>query len=144
MGRFMGGHQMSAQLAVVVISENPECRRALAEVLEGCDLDVVFSSTVGESSDIFFRRPICLAICEERLVDGDFRDVLRLSERTAGWLPVIVISRLADWSRCLEAMRQGAFDYIAAPCNPAEVERVVRNGLLEYLNAHNHVEAARA
>ena len=79
---------MSAQLAVVVISENPECRRALAEVLEGCDLDVIFSSTIRESSDVFFRRPVCLVVCEERLADGDFRDVLRQSERASGWLPV--------------------------------------------------------
>ena len=135
---------MKEHLAVAVISENSECRRALADVLESCNLDVVFSSSVRESHDVLSRWPICLVVCEESLADGDFRDVLRQSERTAGWLPVIVISRLADWGRCLEAMRQGAFDYIGVPCHPAEVERVVRNGLLEYLNAHHHVEAARA
>jgi two-component system, NtrC family, response regulator PilR len=134
---------MSEQLAVIV-SEDPVCRRTLANVLEGCGLDVVFTSSVRESRDVFSRQSVCLTICEEKLADGDFRDVLRESESAAGWLPVIVFSRVADWSRCLDAMRQGAFDYLGFPCHSAEIERVVGNGLLEYLNAHNHVEAARA
>lgn len=135
---------MGEQLAAVVISENPEWRQAVAEILQNCDLKVVFSSTVRESADIFSIRPVCLTICEETLSDGDFRDVLRQTEHSDGSLPVIVISRIADWDRYLEAMRQGAFDYIGFPCRSTEVERVVRNGLLEYHKAHTYATAARA
>lgn len=135
---------MYGQLAAVVISKNPEWRQTVAKVLHDCNLDVVFSETARESAVIFSNRPVCLTVCEETLPDGDFRDVLRLTENSFGSSPVIVISRIADWDRCLEAMRQGAFDYIGFPCCPAEFERVVRNGLLEYLNTHNYATAAQA
>jgi DNA-binding NtrC family response regulator len=135
---------MYGQLAAVVISQNPEWQQTVAKVLKDCGLDVVFSDTVRESAVTLSNRPVCLTICEETLSDGDFRDVLRQTERSVGSSPVIVISRVADWDRYLEAVRQGAFDYIGFPCHPAEVERVVRNGLLEYLHTHNYATATRA
>lgn len=135
---------MYGQLAAVVISQNPEWQQTVAKVLKDCGLDVVFSDTVRESAVTLSNRPVCLTICEETLSDGDFRDVLRQTECSVGSSPVIVISRVADWDRYLEAVRQGAFDYIGFPCHPAEVERVVRNGLLEYLHTHNYATATRA
>jgi len=45
--------------------------------------------------------------------------------RASADVPVIVLSRLADWDAYLSAICAGAFDYIACPPDPAETERIL-------------------
>jgi len=41
------------------------------------------------------------------------------------------ISRTGDWPEYLAAIRSGAFDYLAYPPAPGELQRIIRNAFLE-------------
>jgi two-component system response regulator HydG len=80
------------------------CREAIAAIAEQ-DLDVV--------------------LCEARLPDGDWKDLLDDLSRRANPPYLIVTSRLADESLWAEVLNLGGYDVLAKPFVSGEVCRVV-------------------
>lgn len=120
---------MTSPLRVMVAAKDFNNRQALENTLARCGFQPIALSTVAESRAILAKEEVSLVMCEDTLADGSYREILRDLGRIATKAPVIVFSRLADWDRYLEAMRWGAFDYIAYPCRPNEVELTVNEAL---------------
>ena len=59
------------------------------------------------------------------LADGTCRDLLRTLQLADKKIKAVVTSRVAAWEEFLKAARLGAFDMIAGPCVPTEVEWVI-------------------
>jgi DNA-binding NtrC family response regulator len=119
----------SGGLRVLVTVADSRNRHELADTMVRCGLQPIPVATVTESRQILAQQPVSLVLCEEMLADGSYREILCEMGSIATKAPVIVISRLADWDRYLEAMRWGAFDYLAYPCRPIEVESIVGSAL---------------
>ena len=75
-----------------------------------------------------------IVFCSDDLCDGSLRFAIK-SLRKASGAPVVALSRLAEWTGCVEACTAGAFDYIACPPEPQEGRRVLRMAPL-----HHHFE----
>lgn len=120
---------MARAFQALVASSDPEIRETLKGMLARRGMEALFSSTAEEAEAILFRHPISLVFCEERLPDGSFRDVLGEVKRSARLVPVVVVSRLGDWDKYLEALRLGVHDYIAFPFQRAEVESTINQAL---------------
>jgi DNA-binding NtrC family response regulator len=116
---------------VLVVSSDDEVRRNVAGIVGLYGLEPVLCVTVADSRAVLCRYPICLVVCEDRLADGNYRDLIEAVERTSSDAPVIVVSRLADWNEYMNAVRAGAFDYIRLPPRRTEIEWVVKNALNE-------------
>ena len=54
---------------------------------------------------------------------------MRLAAASGVHPPVVVTSRLDDTSQYLEAMRLGAFDFMARPFRRSEIEWIVQNAM---------------
>ncbi len=119
----------SSGLRVLVTATDSRNRRELVNTLVRCGLQPIPLSTVTESRQLMAQQPVSLVLCEEMLADGSYREILCEMGSIATKVPVIVVSRLADWDRYLEAMRWGAFDYLAYPCRPTEMESIVGSAL---------------
>lgn len=120
---------MNKNLQVLVASPYPETRQLISSILGQCKLEPVLSSTVSEARRVLALQPISLVFCEDHLPDGSFRDILGEAGRGATRIPVVVIARLGDWDRYLEAMRFQVFDYVACPFQRADVEWIVNRAL---------------
>jgi DNA-binding NtrC family response regulator len=116
---------------VLVVSSDDEVRRNLAGIIGLCGLEPVLCVTVADSRAVLSRYPICVVVCEDRLADGNYRDIVEAVERTSSDALVIVASRLADWNEYMEAVRAGAFDYVCLPPRRTEIEWAVKNALSE-------------
>jgi two-component system NtrC family response regulator len=125
---------------VLVVSSNDEVRRNLAEMIGLCGLEPVLCVAVSDSRVVLTRYPICAVVCEDKLADGNYRDLVQAVKRTAADAPVIVASRLGDWNEYLDAVRAGAFDYIKLPPRQVEIEWVMRTAL----NGRRAAEATRS
>jgi two-component system, NtrC family, response regulator PilR len=125
---------------VLVVSSDDEVRRDLAGIVGLWGLEPVLCATVADSRAALTRYPICVVVCEDRLADGNYRDLVEAVERTTTDAPVIVVSRLADWNEYMNAVRAGAFDYIALPPRRTEIERAIKNALNERAR-QNQLEA---
>lgn len=121
---------MLSEHSILVALADPKGQRAFESALARSGVRPVFASSVGETRRILERERIELVICEDHLNDGDFHDVLTASRSgPAGRVPVVVTSHLDDTSEYLEAMKLGAFDFISAPYERHEIERIVDHAL---------------
>ena len=116
---------------ILVVSSDNDVRRNLATIIGVCGLEPVLCVTVADSRAALSRYPICVVVCEDKLVDGNYRDLVEAVERTRSDAPVIVVSPLADWTDYLNAVRSGAFDCVRLPPRRTELEWVVQNALNE-------------
>lgn len=94
-----------------------------------------------EALSLLARQDFSVVFCNDTLPDGDFRALLRQARKSTADVPVIVLSRLADWDAYLGAIGAGAFDYIAYPPDSAEAERILWAALSESSRLHRPAHA---
>jgi DNA-binding NtrC family response regulator len=114
----------------LVVSSDDEIRRELAQVLRQCALAPVLASTVAESGMVLAGHEISVVVCNDRMDDGKYEDIVKLVVRSETKVPVIVVSRTGDWPEYLTAMCGGAFDYLVYPPIPGDRQETIRNALL--------------
>lgn len=116
---------MTVPWEVLVVSSNVEGRRALAAMLRQENIDPICAGTVRECQSILLKETVGLVFCDAELSDGTYRDLIRASRAMKSRARVVVTSEEGEWDDYLEAMRLGAFDVIASPCRPTDVEWMV-------------------
>ena len=67
-----------------------------------------------------------VVVCDQILIDGDWRDLLRDLQSEREIPPLIVASRLADDRLWAEVLNLGGYDLLTKPFAAKEVSRVVR------------------
>jgi len=70
-----------------------------------------------------------LIFTDLRLPDGNGIEVLKEIKNGNTDIPVVLLTSYAEVSTAVQAMKQGAFDYISKPLNPDEVLEVISNAL---------------
>ncbi len=70
--------------------------------------------------------PPLLVFTDRQLPDGTWRDIVRLAESAHAPTSVIVVSRLTDVRLYVDAIEQGAYDFIVPPFEAAGLAHVVR------------------
>jgi DNA-binding NtrC family response regulator len=113
----------------LVASSDKAVLQKLAKIIGECGLATFIAFGVGESIRILDREKICLVLCDDILIDGNYEDILNAAERSRTKAPVIVFSSTGDWPDYFKALRAGAFDYMAYPPFLGELPRVICNAL---------------
>jgi two-component system response regulator HydG len=90
----------------------------LGEIPIGC-------SSCEEAKNLLVQHHFKVVFCGDNLPDGEYSEVVKAAKP----IPVIVLSRFAEWSSYLPAMQAGAFDYIACPPYKAELDRILSQAL---------------
>lgn len=116
---------MTSVSQVLVISPEQEHHEKINAAMNKCGLSSICCKQLGEARIFMTTQKFSVVFCHDALPDGDFRGVVSAAKPT----PVVVLSRFADWDRYLDALRAGAFDYIACPPDSAETERIVRSAI---------------
>jgi DNA-binding NtrC family response regulator len=122
---------MFTDKAVLVVWATPKLREGLAAEIARCGLRPVFCDTLHDARKLLTCCEFDLVLCEDVLPDGASDALLKETSRLKGALPVVVVSRLGDWDAYLSALGAGAFDYVAWPGTPGELDRIVRSALKE-------------
>jgi DNA-binding NtrC family response regulator len=116
---------MTVPWEILVVSSDFERRHDLATILNREDIDPICTSTISECREIVAKRNVGLVFCDGHLRDGNYRDLLSARRSMRSKMRVVVTSPDTDWDGYLDAMRLGAFDVIAVPCRPTDVERML-------------------
>ncbi len=114
---------------ILIISGEREHRTQLADSISKAGLFPVCCATVADVRALVKSQPFCAAVSEDQLPDGDFRAVIGEMRRHSAHPPVVVVSRRDDWDFYLSTVRMGAFDSVAFPPTPGELERVLWTAL---------------
>ncbi|HPG33021.1 MAG TPA: response regulator, partial [Lentimicrobium sp.] len=83
-----------------------------------------------------------IILTDLRLPDHDGLEVLHLSNREAPNTPVILMTGYADIKTAVQAIKLGAFDYVAKPVNPDEILLTIKRALKSPGNEANQEEPA--
>ena len=116
---------MTVPWEVLIVSSDLESRRALLTILGDQGIDAMYAASLDECRAILARQNVGLAFCDSSFADGDYREFLRLARSRNPKLRVVVTSCQSEWDEYLQAVRMGAFDVIASPCRPTDVEWMV-------------------
>lgn len=112
---------------VLVVDDEKLIRWDIVKKLQSLGFTTEEADGVEEAQQIVNKKAIDLAIVDLRLADGDGMDVLKDIISKQPGTPVIIITAYSSISNAVEAMRNGAFDYISKPFNMDElVMRVQR------------------
>jgi two-component system, NtrC family, response regulator HydG len=100
---------------------------------KGFDVQQSFSYSEAVKKIKSFKPDIILT--DLRLPDQDGLEVLHFTLREAPGVPVILMTGYADIRTAVQAMKLGAFDYVAKPVNPDEIILTINRALSQPANS---------
>jgi two-component system nitrogen regulation response regulator GlnG len=118
---------------VLIIDDEPGICYSFRRVVEKQQFEVAVASTVAEGVDAFKAFSPDVVVLDLALPDGSGMDAFRSIRAVNPRCPVVFITAHGTTETALEAMREGAFDYLI---KPVDLDRL--SGLLE-----RALEAAR-
>ncbi len=120
---------MSEPPALLVADDDPVALDLLAEVLSGEGYHVRAAGGGGECLALASAEPFDLALVDLRMPDlGGLELVKRLADVQPG-LPVVILTAFATMDTAIEAIREGAYDYLSKPFRMEEIKLVVSRAL---------------
>lgn len=114
---------------LLVVDDDPVTVNLLKEVLskEGYEIETALSGeeAIARGTDHLFD----VVITDVRMGDKDGMEVLRSLKKTAPETTVIMITAFGSIDTAIEAIREGAFDYISKPFKLEEIKLTIQRAL---------------
>jgi DNA-binding response OmpR family regulator len=114
---------------VLVVDDDKLFLVLVREELNKAGFDVAVAETGPQAKDILAQRPIRAIIMDVVMPDAGGLDLLPQFRKTYPSIPVIVVSGRASFLTGVQAMRQGAVDFLRKPLNFEEVIRSVKGAI---------------
>ncbi len=122
-------HPPSPPTNVLVVDDEASLLEALQKVLVKEGFHVVTAANGQRALEIVRRQAIHVMITDLRLPGMDGEDLLRAVKALAPEIEVIMMTAYATVENAVEAMKQGAYDFISKPVKRAQVISAVRKAL---------------
>mgnify|MGYP005832602581 CR=1 FL=1 len=117
------------QARILVADDELSMREFLEIMLSRAGYEVVCAADAGQAVSLARQGGFDLVITDIRMPGGGGLEVLRSVKEHSPETVVIMISAFASAETAVEAMKQGAYDYIPKPFNVDEVGLIIRNAL---------------
>jgi two-component system response regulator PilR (NtrC family) len=129
-----------AHVDLLIVDDEASLRDLLSAVFEGEGWRVQTAASVATARSALVKRQPDLILCDLMMPDGSGIDVLREAKALDSGITVIMITAFTSTRSAIEALKLGAYDYIAKPFDIDELKIVVRKAVehreLEDENIH--------
>ena len=115
--------------AILIVDDEDSVRLSLERVLKKEGYQTFLAVNGIEAEKILHREHIALVLTDLRMPGIDGMDVLRHIRELTPDIPVIMITGYATLDSAVDAMKAGAYHYIAKPFRLDEAREIVRSGL---------------
>jgi len=112
-----------------VVDDEPSICWALSRLGQSLGHEVVTASTGEQALDLAAQQPPDAVVLDVRLPGMDGLTAMQQLRERCGDLPVIIITAYGDLNTAVEAVRQGAFEYLIKPFDLETAERAVRRAM---------------
>ncbi|MGB2601409.1 MAG: response regulator [Candidatus Omnitrophota bacterium] len=114
---------------IVLIVDDDETITDLLErtVTPMVEEKVICVSSGAEAKNIMEKKGLNLAILDYKLPDTDGIELLKFIKSVDANVPVVIITGFGSIETGVEAIRQGAYDYILKPFHPEKIHAMVRS-----------------
>jgi len=116
---------------ILIIEDELSMRLGLAYTLEAAGYAVTAAERGDEGIDLIGKQRFDVVVTDMRLPGADGLEVLKAVRKAQPDTGVVVITGYADVQTAVEAMKLGAFDYIAKPFEPAHLLSLVERFLCQ-------------
>ncbi|MCP5072955.1 MAG: sigma-54-dependent Fis family transcriptional regulator [Rhodobacteraceae bacterium] len=116
-------------LQVLLVEDDRALRQSLAQTLDLADISVTQTGTYIEAKDHISADYEGVVLTDIRMPGKDGFDVLKLAKSRDEDLPVIVLTGEGDIPMAVQAMNDGAYDFLTKPCPPDVLVRVLKKAL---------------
>jgi two-component system, NtrC family, response regulator AtoC len=124
---------------ILIVDDDDVSCRLFAEVLEGEGHEVHEAHSGEEALDRLRAEHYDLLLVDIRMPGITGLDVTRTVRQEQPELPVIVMTAFGSIETAVEAIHEGAFDYVSKPMNLDELKKIVSRALSQReLDAHSH------
>jgi two-component system, NtrC family, response regulator PilR len=115
---------------VLVVEDEANARQVLTLILEGHGHGVVGCANAAEAEAALKQRHFDVVLTDLRMEGRDEGlDVVRLGAQLCPDTPVILLTAYASAQTAVEAMKEGAFDYLTKPVSSEELAQAVERAL---------------
>ncbi|MEA3417356.1 MAG: sigma-54 dependent transcriptional regulator [Thermodesulfobacteriota bacterium] len=123
---------------ILIVDDEPSMRIALFESLESCGYKVEVSVSGAEALEKFQEDKFEVVITDMRMPGMGGMDVLRGIKKVSSKTPVIVITAYGTVNTAVEAMKEGAADFLMKPFSIDHLESLVKKVVAEKQGKEGH------
>ena len=120
------------QARILIADDDEVSGRLFAEVLEGDGHEVHQARSGEEALDRLRKEAYDLLLVDVRMPGITGLDVTRAMRQEQPQLPVIVMTAFGSMETAVEAIQEGAFDYVSKPMNLDELKKIVFRALRQH------------
>lgn len=129
---------------ILVIDDEADLRELLDISIRRMGHDVVLAGSLAEAREKLAQGPYSLVLTDMRLGDGLGIEIVRQLSAAPERIPVAVITAYGSADNAVEALKAGAFDYIAKPVSLEQLRSLVLNALGRQPRDNADADAAAA
>ncbi len=110
---------------ILIVEDDGRLAEELSEYLQGRGFSVLSAASPSQALQLTRAHDIDVALIDIKLPEYDGLQLLRFLKQEFPALQAIMMSGHGDMDTVIQALRQGAFDYLAKPFTPPELEAAV-------------------
>jgi DNA-binding NtrC family response regulator len=120
-----------AKEIILVVEDEDIARKNLEHILKKEGYEVISVNSGVKALDLLKEKEFDLVLTDLKMEKVDGMEVLRKSREVQAHTEVVMITGYATVSSAVEAMKEGAYYYIAKPYKIDEVRKIVQEALLK-------------
>jgi DNA-binding NtrC family response regulator len=121
------------KITILTVSPSPDDHARLRQIFQNQNWRILHAQTFTEAMRAIPREQPSVIVCERTLMDGNWKDLYRQTERIEPAPLLVVMAQDADQNLWAEVLNLGAYDVLAKPLDKGEVVRVVSMAWRQWL-----------
>jgi len=113
----------------MIIDDEPIVCKRLRSTLEKANMEIETFTDPNEAVKRFSEKNFQILITDLKMKEMDGIDVLKLVKKISPETKVIIITGVATVEKAKEALKSGAYDFIAKPFKLSQLRNLVMKGL---------------
>lgn len=128
------------QYHILIIDDEANLRQTMARIFQRAGYEVTAAETGREGLNLLAQHRFDLVYLDIRMPDMSGLEVLKTIHGSNPDLPVILFTAQPDVHSAIQALRQGASDYLLKPLKPAQVIEHTQVTLAKYENNRRRMD----
>ncbi len=130
----------SKNMQILVVDDEPDIRELLDMTLARMGLACQCAGSVAEARRLLEQHHFRLCLTDMRLPDGEGLELVRHIATHYHDVPVAVITAYGNMDNAVQALKSGAFDYLAKPVSLEQLRTLVKSAIALPQPDHKHVQ----
>ncbi len=115
---------------ILIVDDEPDFLRGLSRSIpKEIDCSILTASEAASALSIVERQRVDLVLTDVRMPDKDGIELLQEIKSRDPWITVIVMTGYGTIDIAIDAIREGAYDFVQKPFKPDHIHRVLKKAL---------------